>query len=389
MADNINEKLQTVRTMEDIVNLLSILFTNLNNQNEMYYDMFLNPVPMDLDLERYDENGNLVVVTLPNVAKMRITAYSGPGNPNGVQAASIGALYIDTTTGNIYYKATGDKTQGWQLVWSSNNLREGIEFLSPRGNASELQNLNMNSAGSGTLSVQYGGTGRNTLSGILKGDGTNPVTTAIVDEDYLAPSSFAGLVMYCPTEVIPDGWLVCDGTIYTITQRPELTRLCAKLGNKYGGNGITTFGVPNLIGKYIKGSIVSEVGGTGGANVGSHSHQYTGSTRVDGSHTHNRGTMNITGSYFYGMDYDVYKPNKAFCGGAFYPTTANADTDNYLSEVVGNVYNHWRGMGFEASRTWVGETSATPHSHSIDITLSSNTGINDVNHIKMIPIIKW
>ena len=388
MADNINEKLQNVRTMEDIVNLLSILFTNLNNESEMYYDMFLNPVPMDLDLERYDENGNLVTVTLPNVAKMRITAYSGPGNPNGVQAASIGALYIDTTTGNIYYKATGKDAQGWQLIWSSNNLREGIEFLSPRGDASELRNLNMNSAGSGILSVQYGGTGVRSISGIVKGNGVNAFTPAVVDQDYLAPSSFAGLIMYCPTEAIPDGWLVCDGTIYNISIRPDLTRLFNKLGSKYGGDGITTFGVPNLIGRYIKGSVASEVGEVGEAHVGSHSHQVTGSTEVDGAHTHERGTMNITGSYFYGMDADVANPNKAFCGGAFYPTATRSD-GNLLSEVP-SAWCNWKGMGLDASRTWVGETSATPHSHSINLTLSSDeTGVNDVDHIKMIPIIKW
>ena len=79
----IEERLQNVRTLEDIVNLLTILFTNLNNQNEQYYDMFLNPVPMDLDLERYDENGELVTVVHPNVAKMRISTYTGTGSPNG------------------------------------------------------------------------------------------------------------------------------------------------------------------------------------------------------------------------------------------------------------------------------------------------------------------
>ena len=63
--------------------------------------MFLNPVAMDLNLERYNENGELVVVTLPNVAKMRVNAYSGEGNPNGVQSASVGALYVDTITRSI------------------------------------------------------------------------------------------------------------------------------------------------------------------------------------------------------------------------------------------------------------------------------------------------
>ena len=144
MADNISSKLQSVRTMEDIVNLLSILFTNLNNQNEMYYNMFLNPVPMDLELERYDETGKLVTVTLPNVAKMRVGAYSGEGDPNGKQAASMGSLYIDTLNRSIYYKGSGSDSYGWQLVWSTANLIENVNFISPTGNGSQLQQLNAN-----------------------------------------------------------------------------------------------------------------------------------------------------------------------------------------------------------------------------------------------------
>lgn len=384
MADNISEKLQTVRTLEDVVNLLSILFTNLNNQNEIYYDMFLNPVAMDLNLERYDENGQLVTVTLPNVAKMRINAYSGEGNPNGVQAASVGALYVDTTTRSIYYKAVGSDSYGWQLVWSTANLIEGEDYLSPTGSGANLKNLNANNITSGILPVVRGGTGSNSITGLVKGNGVSPFTAAVVDEDYLAPSSFTGLIMYSPIEVIPEGWLVCDGVIYDVGLRPELGRLCAKLGNKYGGDGITTFGVPNLIDKYVKGCTPEEVGETGEAHVGAHTHEVNGETEEDGAHTHNRGTMEIQGGFaFSGID----------------PNTSTGSAWDAFSK-----YN-WTGAGnghdsprdnagitveFRASRSWTGETSATPHKHNINMTVSSGgTGTNDVDHIKMIPIIKW
>ncbi len=36
-------------------------------------------------------------------------------------------------------------------------------------------------------------------------------------------------------------WLVCDGTVYNISAYPALGTL---LGNEYGGDGVTTFGVP-------------------------------------------------------------------------------------------------------------------------------------------------
>lgn len=384
---NIDDQIKNARTMEDIVNLLSILFTNLNNQNEMYYDMFLNPVPMDLNLERYDEDGQLVTVTLPNVAKMRISSYSGAGNPNGRQAATIGALYIDTNTRSIYYKATGSDSYGWQLVWSTANLVEGVDFLSPIGDGSQLQNLSANNITSGTLPVTRGGTGTRVLSGILKGNGTNAVTTAIAGEDYLVPGSLTGLIMYCPTATIPDGWLICDGTIYNITERPELAVLCNKLGNKYGGDGISTFGVPSIIGRYIKGGVIADVGKTDGAKVGKHTHTVKGTTANDGAHTHNRGTMNITASGFMGEangsgNYAAFRDQAKgalYYGGGSSNYGSNGGIDK--DDLVGI---------FDASRSWTGSTSSTPHQHSINLTSGANSeDNNDVDHIVMVPIIKY
>lgn len=384
---SIEEQLKNARTMEDIVNLLSILFTNLNNQNEQYFDMFLNPVPMDLDLERYNEKGELEVVVHPNVAKMRISAYSGVGNPNGVQAASVGALYVDTTTRNIYYKAVGSDRYGWQLVWTTANLIEGENFLSPTGNGSQLKNLNANSITSGVLPVSRGGTGATSVVGLVKGSGTSPFTAAVVDEDYLAPSSLTGLIMYSPVEDIPDGWLICNGEIYTTATRPELARLCRKLKSKYGGDGVTTFGVPNLIDRYIKGCIPTEVGETGEAHIGAHTHEVIGNTNNDGAHTHTRGTMNITGRIDpYSVGYNNDHIAVRNWAGALYGLWGN--TWGMSRRETGSGITS--GIGFDAARSWTGNTSATPHQHSIDITTSSSgTGINDVDHIKMIPIIKW
>ena len=382
---SIEDQIKSARTMEDIVNLLTILFTNLNNQNEMYYDMFLNPIPMDLKLQRYDEKGDLVTVTLPNVAKMRITSYSGEGNPNGKQPAAVGALYIDTNTRTVYYKATGSDSYGWQLIWSTANLVEGVDFLSPTGDGSQVHDLNASNVSSGTLKVTRGGTGTGLLSGILKGNGENPVSTAIVDEDYLAPSSFTGLIMYCPTAVIPDGWLICDGTIYNISVQPELTRLFNKLGNKYGGNGTTTFGVPDLIDRYIKCGVPADVGNAEDGVVGKHTHSVSGSTNNDGSHSHKRGTMDITGSIpasenLYSKN---YTPEKYGC---FYKIDSNVVSGYSVNNRFDNDY--W---GFKASNSWTGETSYTPHKHSFTAITGENGTAekNEVDHMVMVPIIKY
>ena len=387
MADDISSKLRNVRTMEDVVNLLSILFTNLNNQNEMYYDMFLNPEPMDLELERYNENGELVTVIVPNVAKMRVTVYSGQGNPNGKQVASMGALYIDTVTSDLYYKARGNDNEGWQLTWSSTNLRKDVDFLSPTGNGSQLQQLNANNIASGTLKVGCGGTGVNTITGVIKGNGTNPFSAVGSggegDEGYISPSTFTGLIMYSPVATLPSGWLICDGTVYSISTRPELKNLCRVLGSKYGGNGTTTFGVPNLIGKYIKGGNASNVGNTGTAHVGQHNHTATGTTATTGTdaetggHKHNRGDMNITGSVG-----EVLNAN--YSSGALY----YAGYVGHRTYPEGPQVSGW--VNFNAANAWTGETSSTPHTHKINVTVNNGgSGTNDVDHMVLIPIIKY
>ena len=227
---SIEEQLKNVRTMEDIVNLLSILFTNLNNQNELYYDMFLNPEPMDLELERYDENGELVTVTLANRAKDIIRAYTGEGNPNGKITARIGALYIDLVNGSLYYKASGSDSYGWYCVWSQFNLRANEDYLTPTGNGSQVTDINANNIGTGTLSVSRGGTGTGSISGLVKGNGTNAFTAAADGTDYLGPNSMVGMISHFAAEDIPTGWLLCNGAQYNIG---DYSRLYARIGSKY------------------------------------------------------------------------------------------------------------------------------------------------------------
>ena len=43
----------------------------------------------------------------------------------------------------------------------------------------------------------------------------------------------------------PTGWRLCDGTLLSIATYQALYTL---LGTSFGGNGTTTFGIPNLLG---------------------------------------------------------------------------------------------------------------------------------------------
>lgn len=59
-----------------------------------------------------------------------------------------------------------------------------------------------------------------------------------------------GLVPYGGTTLPAGGWLFGDGTVYTIAAFPVLGAL---YGNRYGGDGVTTFGVPDLRGRTVIG----------------------------------------------------------------------------------------------------------------------------------------
>lgn len=70
-----------------------------------------------------------------------------------------------------------------------------------------------------------------------------------------------GIAWQAHTDV-EDGWLLCDGSVLNIADYPLLA---GKLGTTYGGNGTTTFGVPNLVGRFARGGVT--VGGTGGEDA--------------------------------------------------------------------------------------------------------------------------
>ncbi len=250
----ISEQLANVRTMEDVINLLIILFTNLNNQNELYYNMFLNPTPMDLTLERYDENGELVTVTIPNRAKDNVKTYAGEGNPNGQVSAIQGALYVDNISYSLYYKGYGSDSYGWILIYSTRNL----DYLPVDGDASQLVNLNMNNVGIGALAVEHGGTGATSLIGLLKGNGESAFSEATDGIDYLGEESMVGMICFypvydtsLPNNGLPVGWLRCDG--YDGYLKTEYPRLFAKIGTKYGSSSEDTFAVPDLTDTFPKG----------------------------------------------------------------------------------------------------------------------------------------
>jgi microcystin-dependent protein len=56
---------------------------------------------------------------------------------------------------------------------------------------------------------------------------------------------FLGEIEIFPYTFAPVGWLLCNGAILQVQDN---TALFALIGNKFGGNGSTTFALPNLQG---------------------------------------------------------------------------------------------------------------------------------------------
>lgn len=84
--------------------------------------------------------------------------------------------------------------------------------------------------------------------------------------------AFLGEIRAFPYTYVPNGWVECDGRLFSISQQ---TALFALIGTTYGGDGKVTFAVPDLRGRAIVqcgsgplGTLAwGEDGGGGGASA--------------------------------------------------------------------------------------------------------------------------
>lgn len=208
---------------EQIIALLQMLFTNMNNLDKLYYDMFINTTPLTLNLERYNEDGVLETYSLPNRAKDRSNIVQGRGEPERSQIAGIGTIYLDILTSNIWIKTNDEGATGWVMLYTPTNFIKGREYLSPTGDASGLKGLSASNLEGGIMDVRVGGTGTQGLVGIIKGRGQElPYTTAEAGIDYMIPDTFIGALGLFMTATLPDGWIPCLGQPIRKTDYPKL-----------------------------------------------------------------------------------------------------------------------------------------------------------------------
>lgn len=104
--------------------------------------------------------------------------------------------------------------------------------------------------------------------------------------------NYLGEIRLFPYTQIPRGWVICSGQTLPIAQNQALFAL---LGVYYGGNGTTTFMLPNLNGRTIVGTgtsksgtsyMIGQAGGTENvalvqSNLPGHTHLVSANTSYD------------------------------------------------------------------------------------------------------------
>jgi microcystin-dependent protein len=135
-----------------------------------------------------------------------------------------------------------------------------------------------------------------------------------------ADEQFIGQILWVAFDVVPKGWAPCDGRTLPISQNQALFTL---IGTTYGGNGQTTFALPDLRGR----APVSFGQGPGltdrplAAPGGEERHTLTVNELP--AHTHSLRAVNAAGT--------VASPNGAHLATPALPLTRSSSAKNYSS----------------------------------------------------------
>ncbi|MDD2815448.1 MAG: tail fiber protein [Thiotrichaceae bacterium] len=116
--------------------------------------------------------------------------------------------------------------------------------------------------------------------------------------------AYIGTVMMWPSDNVPPGWMLCDGRTLQVSQHRGLFMV---LGNQYGGDGVTTFALPDLRGQVIVGAgAVHALGSQGGqaavdvtldaSQLPAHTHTATLSGTIGTPHL--MASSNVTGNSY-------------------------------------------------------------------------------------------
>lgn len=164
---------------------------------------------------------------------------------------------------------------------------------------------------------------------------------------------YVGSIVLWSGTFVPRGWALCDGSLVNISENELLYSL---IGTTYGGNGQTNFALPNLIGRFPRGtSSTLALGAAGGStdtpvpgavtltanNLPEHTHpnssfsigSITTTTKVQVSTDQTNGSVTPTA----GAMLSSTRPASQPAAGIYLPTTGTLGTTVNLGEVATSV----------------------------------------------------
>lgn len=157
---------------------------------------------------------------------------------------------IATGTTNAYVVTLSPTTSFANLVGSP------VRFKAPSTNSITNPTVNINGSGTAVMVNSDGtalGVGQisagNIVEGIPRDDGKFQVNSPV--KAVTAATAFVtGVIYIWPNETAPVGTLECAGQSLLIASYPALYAI---LGTRYGGNGVSTFNLPDLRGEFLRG----------------------------------------------------------------------------------------------------------------------------------------
>ncbi|MEQ9364568.1 MAG: tail fiber protein, partial [Leptospirales bacterium] len=101
----------------------------------------------------------------------------------------------------------------------------------------------------------------------------------------MTAEEYAGSICLFGGHFAPDGYLMCDGTMIAIAQD---TLLYSILGDAFGGDGRTTFGLPDFRGRFAmqEGQGIGLSNRIRGQRLGNEPYQFTLRSETMAQHTH-------------------------------------------------------------------------------------------------------
>jgi len=182
-------------------------------------------------------------------------------------------------------------------------------------------------------------------------DTVNAITSITNTKNPIVPPP--GTIAGFGSVTAPSGWLLCNGA--TIS-RADYANLFTAIGTAFGaGDGVSTFRLPDLRGRFPLGRAASGTGSTFAGTGGALDHTHTGP-----SHTH---TISADGGHSHDVQGNSDNGGTVLTGTSASTTTVDNNLDGSTVAVSSSGHQHLGGSHTHASGTYDTDSQAN-HNHS-------------------------